>query len=562
MASSFIQYLLNRQDPVQFFSGSSSSSSSSTLAPYKVSTASTSPTTAATSSVTAASKSTTNAVSDFLHTYNFDLDPFDNQDLASFALQNYVLSVVTGPLEVVNTLSEVQYQRRESYDSEVCSLIELAVVLSLHEFLAEPLLVMQTKDAEQDVNSGLSNFETVQHSGPHGALYLTSLNDGVWENIRHVVENENEGWTALLKGHFTSFMYNASFSYLQPNLEEVFNDILDVYEDTHPATMILSHIVVGGLLSPLELVRTRLIVQSSASHRKKYYGPFHALHAITQEESVGTIGSLYSARHLIPSLFVHALGPLVRVVSQYIITEELGLTSTFNPVLYKLATIAFMAAEVAVVTPFDVARKRLQLQKLTFPRRTVEAAYPGATTTASTTPTSPTTTTGSIATSGAQMFDTVVEVSSTLYRGVWDCIRCILTEEGVKKRKRRRLPGVGKEWEPIYGDQAVPSSPHLGSDVGTGSLSGLGIGKRAGSAFGGRTDSSVTYNSWSEPSPWGQSPRQRSRSEAASPGSVREQQQSIQYWVGLKSLYRGFWARYAIRVVKFVFEEMGQPEDW
>ena len=35
------------------------------------------------------------------------------------------------------------------------------------------------------------------------------------------------------------------------------NDFLDVFEDVHPATFILSHSITGAILSPLELVRTR-----------------------------------------------------------------------------------------------------------------------------------------------------------------------------------------------------------------------------------------------------------------------------------------------------------------
>jgi hypothetical protein len=46
---------------------------------------------------------------------------------------------------------------------------------------------------------------------------------------------------------------------LQPNLEELMLDLLDVFEDTDPGVNIFSNMVIGGLLSPLELARTRSV---------------------------------------------------------------------------------------------------------------------------------------------------------------------------------------------------------------------------------------------------------------------------------------------------------------
>jgi hypothetical protein len=49
------------------------------------------------------------------------------------------------------------------------------------------------------------------------------------------------------------------FSLLQPVLEEGFNEMLELYDDIHPTTHILTHMLVGGLLSPLEMARTRYV---------------------------------------------------------------------------------------------------------------------------------------------------------------------------------------------------------------------------------------------------------------------------------------------------------------
>lgn len=47
---------------------------------------------------------------------------------------------------------------------------------------------------------------------------------------------------------------------LQPNLEELLLDFFDVFEDTDPGINIFSNMLVGGLLSPLELARTRWVL--------------------------------------------------------------------------------------------------------------------------------------------------------------------------------------------------------------------------------------------------------------------------------------------------------------
>ncbi|TPX56424.1 hypothetical protein SpCBS45565_g08415 [Spizellomyces sp. 'palustris'] len=422
--ASLLQFVTSRIDPLQFFSASSSNPS---IAPYSI-----------------PSSSSTHS----------EFGDGDTSDLASFALRNYVLAVLTSPLQVVETLSEEQYQKRE-------------------------------ESTEQNPAP-----TTAQEAPPKTEDHLPPLQDGVWENIREIVESDGEGWTSLLKGHFTNFAFHASHAILQPALEEAINDAFDVYEDTHPATLVLSHVAVGGLLSPLELVRTRLIVQPSQSHRKKYYGPLHALHAVATEEGRG-FSSLYSARHLVPSIIVHGLSPVLRIISKTIITDELGLDPTFTPVLHHLATLAFMAIEVGIITPIDMARKRIQLQRLSpSPARSGPADAP-------------------------QACETSVEVSPKYYSGIWNCIRSIVAEEGGKSKRRRRRrrhqsTGLASEWHQVH-------------------------------------DHEAEYGLYDIPS--------HRRSNTGFVASVGR------FASGVRTLYRGFWARYASRVVVYAFDEISQSEE-
>ncbi len=69
-------------------------------------------------------------------------------------------------------------------------------------------------------------------------------------------------------GQYTNWIYEMLHLFAQPTLEATLNDTFDLYDDTIPlvhldhvgpniATMVTSHLVVGFILSPLELVRTR-----------------------------------------------------------------------------------------------------------------------------------------------------------------------------------------------------------------------------------------------------------------------------------------------------------------
>lgn len=72
----------------------------------------------------------------------------------------------------------------------------------------------------------------------------------------------------ICAGQYMNWFYEMLHLLLQPTLEGTFNDLFDLYDDTIPlvhldtvgpnvATLVASHLVVGVLLSPLELVRTR-----------------------------------------------------------------------------------------------------------------------------------------------------------------------------------------------------------------------------------------------------------------------------------------------------------------
>ncbi|KAI8924360.1 hypothetical protein BC831DRAFT_465872 [Entophlyctis helioformis] len=325
---------------------------------------------------------------------------FDDEETnwPAFAIQHYLEALLVSPLLVVETLTDVQFQKRIDTPYE---------------------------------DEAYAGYENVQPAGTGSQALPLEL----------------EGVSGLLKGHFTESIFRGSFAIIQPGIEEFMNDMLDVFEDVNPATRIISHAVAGAVLSPLELVRTRLIVQASSSARRRYYGPIHALYAIANEErpspSTGSLSTLYSPRILIPSILIHSLGPFVRFFSARIIADELGLDPDFTPMMYRLATLGFLAIESAILAPLEMARKRLQVQRLDAFRSSPNPANPSG--------------------SRVQSFETTVETSGTPYTGIMHCLGSIIAEEGgnrsVLKKRNVNTNLSAADWQDVYGGGAPQSAP-------------------------------------------------------------------------------------------------------
>jgi hypothetical protein len=149
-------------------------------------------------------------------------------DLPALALVSYIQSLLLSPLITIETLLQVQYQ--------------------------------PTADTEEYYNVDQSNT---------APLYIPRLQGDLTDTVRKITASE-EGFWCILKGHLTHFTFKSLFGLIQPNLEEGVNDLLNVFEDVNPWTHVLSVAATGVLLSPLELVRTRLIVQSSSSKRRRF----------------------------------------------------------------------------------------------------------------------------------------------------------------------------------------------------------------------------------------------------------------------------------------------------
>ncbi|KAJ3239003.1 hypothetical protein HDU78_003103 [Chytriomyces hyalinus] len=402
---------------------------------------------------------------------------YTGPDPVSLVLESYTLALVTAPLLIVETLQEVQFHG------------------------ADPVAPTSELDA----------YDVVSKEKPVVAL-VPSLGSDVWRNIRTLSNSPNLGTLGLVKGHFTTFILQTLSHATQPFVEESLNDAFDVFDDTHPVTNLLSHVLISTLLSPLELIRTRLIAQSASERR--YYGPFHAAAAIAATEGPHQFGALYSPQHVYATVICKAVSSLLQSLSRSIIKYDLGLSSEYNPILYTSAVLVFLAGEVFVSTPLELARKRLQVQTLK-PARKRKAGdaiipFPGC----------------------------VAMNNVRRYESMFDVIQRVIVEEAV-------VAGGG----PIEAAGASDKSKTATSSVG-GYDDEMDAYLSAGSLSASKKNAD-----WQDL----YSPSGSKRNLNA--GNPKNQSVLTKYWGGLRSLYRGYWTRYSIRVVEFAFEGLRDAGD-
>ena len=128
---------------------------------------------------------------------------------------------------------------------------------------------------------------------------------------------------------------------------------------------ILSHLLTGFLLSPLDLVRTRLILQSSLPRYKAYpAGPLSTLSQVLSEEG-GLKGVYFHPHLLIPTLLDNALRPIVALFLPRMLITYLGygyISEDTHPVAWGLAELAGSCLGLLVTLPIETIRRRLQAQ--------------------------------------------------------------------------------------------------------------------------------------------------------------------------------------------------------
>ncbi|KAG8715683.1 hypothetical protein FRC11_001311 [Ceratobasidium sp. 423] len=250
--------------------------------------------------------------------------------------------------------------------------------------------------------------------------------EGVWGMIKRVGRWQTEGWLSLWKGQLTSCIIDVLSAFLQPvalsllSLAFMPSDptlSLSLSDTSRPikplAITVASHLLTGVILSPLDLVRTRLIAQTSLSTHKTYSGPIAALRDIYHKEG-GLAGMYLHPNLFIPTVIENTLRPLLALSAPLFIERTLFVTEESHPVAYQVAELLFSSATLLLTLPIETARRRLQIQSR-----------------------------------GSGKFQACVETRPSPYTGVADVLWKVLMEERSMPTmlRRRRMSSQGRQTE-------------------------------------------------------------------------------------------------------------------
>jgi fusion and transport protein UGO1 len=229
--------------------------------------------------------------------------------------------------------------------------------------------------------------------------------------IRRVRYSPTEGFTALWKGQLLSTCHNWLFNSLQPQIHSTLSVVIplpstglsDLPLASYPdpaiplALQVMSHLATLLLLSPLELIRTRLILAPRGSVSS------YSLARRAIDEEGGLTGLYLHPNLLFPTLIEHTLRPLITLSIPLMIERQLQISPDIAPLTYATCDLAFGIATSLVMLPIETVRRRLQVQNRGRKKRSDR---------------------------------TVVRVRDTDYVGVVDALWRIATEETAVPRKR------------------------------------------------------------------------------------------------------------------------------
>ncbi|KZV70345.1 mitochondrial carrier [Peniophora sp. CONT] len=306
--------------------------------------------------------------------------------LVASAVLQYATTAIAMPWEVGKLLLQVQWVPRDAGEVE-----EEEVVVE--EVVEEVLSDESGEDAyfaDPSTGAGPSRFPAPRPADERGYIVRRSVMEegtrpeyvipvgsanGVWGMIKRVGRFRSEGWLALWKGLLTSFIADEISSTLQPLIH---NGLVAIFAPSsfsapymyppHISALLLpvtSHLLTGLLLSPLDLIRTRLIVQSLSDRHRTYKGPIDALKKIADEE--GGLAGMYLHPHLLlPAMIDAGLRPLLALGLPPLLAARFfpgALAPDTHPLAWGAVEFLSTSVGLLITLPFETVRRRLQVQR-------------------------------------------------------------------------------------------------------------------------------------------------------------------------------------------------------
>ncbi|PCH33332.1 mitochondrial carrier [Wolfiporia cocos MD-104 SS10] len=290
------------------------------------------------------------------------------------ALMRYATTALAMPWEVGRLLLQVQWVPRDAGAAPPGAVLatdpvadedaELSDSSDNDAYFADPSKLERERDAppRRADDRGYVVRQSVLEEGMTPEYVIpVGRADGTWGMMKQLGRLRAEGWLSLWKGLLTSTVTNALFAGVQPACHGVLQAVLPA---PSPATAFLlpvaSHVLTTVLLSPLDLVRTRLVVQSAHPRHARYSGPLDALRQILAEE--GGLRGVYLHPHLLlPTLLDGTARALVALALPHVLGAHLGLLGGDGEAHPVAELLADCVGQLATL-PIETVRRRLQVQ--------------------------------------------------------------------------------------------------------------------------------------------------------------------------------------------------------
>ena len=242
-----------------------------------------------------------------------------------------------------------------------------------------------------------------------------SRGNGVWGMIRRLRQTPSEGLPSLWKGQLITTIGTLLSNLLQPQIHLALLSLAPSTPPINPdvpltafpspgvplAIGVTSHLLTQFVLSPLDILRTRIIVMPLSDPST----PSSVSLFRQMVEKEGGFGGMYFHPNLfIPTVVENTLRPLLTLSVPLLLERYFGLSPQLSPITYSLCDLSLGLASLIILLPIETVRKRLQLQNR--------------------------------ATGGGKRIKTVVQTRERDYIGVVEAMWRIVTEETGSRRKR------------------------------------------------------------------------------------------------------------------------------
>ncbi|KAJ2920221.1 hypothetical protein MD484_g188, partial [Candolleomyces efflorescens] len=288
--------------------------------------------------------------------------------LVASAVLQYSSTAVSMPLEVATTLLQVQWVPRDTGDPVTAESIHVdednddALSDSSGEgdsYFADPNATPAARNQPpfRTDEQGYVIRRSVLEEGtrPEYIIPVGSA-DGAWGMLKRVGR--------LLTSTVTEIISTTLQPLIDAFLQSLFFPSLSPFHQPPLILPVASHVITGFILSPLDLIRTRLIVQSFTSRHRRYTGPIDALKQILRDEG-GLKGIYLHPQLLIPTLLDSAIRPMIALSLPGTVASSLigphGSPDS-HPQTFAFSELVAACLGLFITLPVETIRRRLQVQ--------------------------------------------------------------------------------------------------------------------------------------------------------------------------------------------------------